>query len=109
MSDPFAPLWTLAEAVDLAREMNAALAPLQYHTALTGGCLYRGESYKDVDIVIYPRSMVTRIAPDDIIRALAETFSITESRQAGGPRYPFDKIVFITTLRGKRCDLFFLS
>lgn len=109
MPTPFTPVWTLDEAVDLAREMNVALEGLGYHTALTGGCLYRGESFKDVDIIIYPRSHAKRMDPQDIIRALSVQFGITGHREAGDPRYPCDKIVFVTALRGKRCDLFFLS
>lgn len=45
----------LHEAVQLCRELNEYLAPAHYHVALTGGVLFKGESAKDVDIIIYPR------------------------------------------------------
>jgi hypothetical protein len=46
-------LWTLTEGIEVCRELEAALAP-DYHVALGGGVLHKGESNKDLDVLIYP-------------------------------------------------------
>lgn len=45
---------TLDLALTAIRELEPKLAEIGYHSALTGGVLYRGSSEKDIDVVIYP-------------------------------------------------------
>lgn len=45
--------WSPSAAYAFCREVEAAVSPLGYHVALTGGCLYRTGWRKDCDTVIY--------------------------------------------------------
>lgn len=47
---------SLEQALKCSRTVEAALEPLGYHVALTGGCLFRGGSDKDIDLVVYPHN-----------------------------------------------------
>lgn len=47
------PMWTLEAGLALVRTLEKALAP-NYHAALGGGVLHRGESNHDLDIIILP-------------------------------------------------------
>lgn len=46
--------WTLESAVEFIRDLEPILASLGWHCALTGSVLYKGESRKDLDLVVYP-------------------------------------------------------
>lgn len=56
--------WTLAQAIEFCRELEKHLScqPIVCHVALTGGVLYRGQSDKDLDVVLYPHDSSTPIA-----------------------------------------------
>ena len=45
---------TLEDAVALARRVEKELTVAGWHCALTGSCLYLGQSEKDVDLIVYP-------------------------------------------------------
>lgn len=47
--------WTLDEGVDFVRSLELRLAPT-WHVALGGSVLMRGESRKDIDLIIYPHN-----------------------------------------------------
>ncbi len=64
MSDEY-PI-TLAHAAQACQVAEAALAEIGMHCALTGGCLYRGGSCKDIDIVIYPHDPKNAATQDAI-------------------------------------------
>lgn len=49
-------MWTLEEAVTLARLLEPIAQGNKMHVALTGGCLYKDGSRKDADIVVYRHS-----------------------------------------------------
>lgn len=46
--------WTLDDALRDVRALNPLLSEVGYCIALTGGVLFRGESGKDVDFILYP-------------------------------------------------------
>jgi len=48
-------VWTLEPALHLVRALNERLTPAGFCCGLTGGVLFRGQSGKDVDLIVYPR------------------------------------------------------
>lgn len=47
-------MWTLDQALSLARRLEAIASVNGFHVALTGGLLYKDGPRKDADFVIYP-------------------------------------------------------
>jgi hypothetical protein len=62
-------VWTLADALPLLREVQAAVEPLGYHVGLVGSVLTKGFSYSDMDMVLYPAS-TTRQPKGEAVAAL---------------------------------------
>lgn len=55
MRDISQPLvWTLDEALAQIRALQPVVRPLGFHLALAGGVLNKGESRKDLDVVVLP-------------------------------------------------------
>lgn len=48
--------WTLDLGVEFVRKLSQHLRAVDYEVALAGSVLRKGESTKDVDVVIFPRS-----------------------------------------------------
>ena len=40
-------------AMELCEKLYKAMEPFGFYPALTGGCLYKGEKRKDIDVIIY--------------------------------------------------------
>lgn len=93
----------------LCRELEEIIRPFRAHCALTGSCLYKGESEKDVDIIIYSHQKNNDpYNKDEILKAMADSGFIT----AGIPPYQttpnyLDKDVVLIDNAGQRIDLFF--
>lgn len=101
------------DAVTIALDIERVIAPLGAHTALTGSCLYRGESKKDVDIVVYPHNADDPPAKMDLLNALHEQLELGIVNKKGWwhcdtTREYVDKEVSIIFIRGVRIDIFFL-
>jgi hypothetical protein len=47
---------TQAQAIELAVACESIAPRFGFHTALTGGCLYKGGERKDIDILFYEHS-----------------------------------------------------
>lgn len=94
---------TLRDAVELAQKIEPKLAEIGCHVALTGGCLYRGGSDKDIDFLIYPHDPKNPSSPDliaDTLLALGLTDRfITDENYV-------NRIVWICGYNGMRVDLF---
>lgn len=52
-------MWTLVEGRELATLLEGALTHSGWHVALGGGVLHKGDSKKDLDLVVYPHSTAT--------------------------------------------------
>lgn len=48
--------WTLELGVNFVRDLNVATELVGFHCALCGSVLHKGESSKDLDLVIFPMS-----------------------------------------------------
>ena len=94
---------TLARAVEVCQHVESAVAPIGMHCALTGGCLYRGGSDKDIDIIIYPHDPRNRPTDDAIIQALTQA-GFTD-RFVTDENY-VNRIVWICGYQGMRIDFF---
>ena len=46
--------WTLAQALDLIRDLQPIVRELHYHITLGGGVLHEGASEKDLDLWLIP-------------------------------------------------------
>lgn len=64
--------WSLADAIDLCRRIEAVCPAFGCHVALTGGCLYRDGARKDLDILLYRIRQADAIDVDGLFDALAE-------------------------------------
>ena len=104
---------TLEEAISVCREIEERLKPIGYHCGLTGSTLYKGESFKDIDIIVYPHQVSDTKTLDEIIIASGVT---TNMYQSQGNLKPLqvtpsttDKLVLVGGYNGYRIDLFVLQ
>ncbi len=105
--------WTRRAALDFIRKLCAEIEPVGYHVALTGSVLTAGESAKDLDLIIYPRT-TAHLDPKGLggalmrcgLRRLAGRDRVQKTWMTGGSRDT--KWVEVWTLDGeRRVDLFF--
>lgn len=74
--------WTLPEAVEICRRIEA-IAPLYgCHVALTGGCLFQDGLRKDLDILFYRIRQAERIDTEKLLGGL-KTLGIEEYEDNG--------------------------
>lgn len=64
--------WTLEQAVELCRKVEAVCPPFGCHVALTGGTLYKDGPRKDCDILFYRIRQVDEINREGLFEALAK-------------------------------------
>jgi len=64
--------WTQEDAVSLCRKIEEVCPAFGCHVALTGGCLYKDGSRKDLDILFYRIRQVEEIDADGLWEALAK-------------------------------------
>ncbi len=104
------PVWRLEQALEVVRNLNAHLEPLGFHTGMTGGVLFRGESSKDLDLIVYCRGSggdPRRSIPH--LREFGLTFTRTPNWREYGDRPESGKDVEIWEMNGCRVDFFFLK
>lgn len=90
--------WLLADAVALARCIEAIAPKYGAHVALTGGTLYKDGYRKDADFLFYRIRQVAEIDRDGLLYALQELGLVI------GKRFGW---VQKATYQGKPIDLFF--
>ena len=107
------PVWLLEDGITFSRNLEKRIAPLGYHCGITGSTLYKGLSFKDLDIIIYPHD-VTKV--DAETRKKVEEMLImdfdTEIHKIDRLKYPDTKDVYYGYFggqNGKRVDFFFLK
>lgn len=104
---------TLEKAVEVCREIEDKLKPIGYHCGLTGSILYKGESEKDIDIIVYPHQIKETVSLNKILDTLGV---YTEMYGTQGCQKPLtiapsttDKLVVVCEYKGIRVDLFVLQ
>lgn len=104
---------TLEQAIDICRELESKLDPIGYHCGLTGSTLYKGESEKDIDIIIYPHQVSKQIPLREIIKTIGFGTNMYPSQGYYIPEKvtpsTTDKLVVVGEYKGIRVDLFFLN
>jgi hypothetical protein len=85
------PLWSLADAVVLAVQVEQHLKPVNTHVALGGSVMYRGHSFKDLDLILYPHGAGTEVfsKPQVLARLKEVGFSVIDCHK---PRSPEDAL-----------------
>jgi hypothetical protein len=91
--------WTLEEAVEVCRAVEAVCPPFGCHVALTGGTLYKDGKRKDLDLLFYRIRQAPEIDLDGLWNVLENTVGIKLSRGFGW--------CFKAELNGKPIDCFF--
>lgn len=62
--------WTLEQAAELCRRVEAVCVPFGCHVALTGGVLYTDGAMKDLDLLFYRIRQVDKINRKGLFAAL---------------------------------------
>lgn len=81
------PMWTHEEALVLIRKLEPLLAHAGFHVGLGGSVLHRGESWKDLDIIVFPHDASLALEPYE---ALVEA-GLTRKRTADEVRRLWQK------------------
>jgi hypothetical protein len=106
-------MWTLQEALAILAKLEPELKKMNAHCGLTGSVMYRGDSKKDLDIIIYPRhkNSEDHWKVEDIKKFLAAYFGASEFKDCSSASQERDDkaVSWIITEDGKRIDFFFLS
>lgn len=107
-------MWSLDEAVKTVRWLEPKLAEIGFHVALTGGVLFKGQSFKDLDLMVYPNNYSfanwTPSMFDEVWFKLQDWLKAERSDScAGTSQIRDDKDVRWLSARGKRIDFFFVT
>lgn len=105
---------TLEKAIEACIEMEAMLSPIGYHCGLTGSTLYKGESTKDIDIIVYPHQISEQKTLNQVIDFIEGFHTNMYSSQRSNTISRItpsttDKLVVVGDYKGIRVDLFFLQ
>lgn len=104
---------TLAQAIEICREIEEKLKPIGYHCGLTGSTLYKGISTKDIDIIVYPHQISQTLRLSEIIAQIGLRTNMYPSQDCYHPKEiapsTTDKLVVVGNYNGVRVDLFFLQ
>lgn len=110
------PVWTLDEAIKFCRDLRAAVMPIGFSVGLTGGCLYRGHSFKDIDVILYPLKKPSAFDVGSLREALSRsghlTCKLNRTQMKDNWHYKGvadDKWVEVWDFNGKRVDFFFME
>lgn len=109
------PKWTLNEAVAFLTDLAGHLEPCGMGVGLMGSVLTKGESRKDLDVILYPMDSskpypweVTSSALKGYgLELLVDTDSVHQRWRKLGSQD--EKIVQIWSYKGRRVDVFFLK
>lgn len=108
---------TIEQAVEVCRKVEALISPHGAHCALTGSCLYKGESKKDIDIIIYSHQLSEKYPKEKVLEAIKPHVSQHDFGfdHLGDGEHFFqtntkyiDKDVVLCVIDGFRIDLFFM-
>lgn len=106
-------MWTLQDGILMLSALEPKLKELNAHCGLTGSVLYRGNSIKDLDVIIYPRhkNQKDHWIKKDIKGFLVKFFESDKMNDCTSKSQDRDdkKVCWLTTKTGKRIDFFFLS
>jgi hypothetical protein len=94
-------------AVDFIQQVEELVRPFGYHAGLTGSCLFKGYSSKDVDVILYPHKTSQTLAFEDVLSKIS-VLDVPKGAPRNHAQYGDLKNVFVSSFRGRRVDFFFL-
>lgn len=99
-------MWTLPKAVELINKLNPELLKLGFYLGLTGSVLFKGESNKDLDLILYPY----KFNNVDYQKALVLIKTLTKAYNVYAVEHELNdsKIVFVMKGKDFRIDIFIL-
>lgn len=107
-------MWTIAEALVLLPSIEEIAKVCGYHIALGGSVMYRGESKKDLDIIVYKHKDPDPLRPEHTVlmtllmyhRIIDTHTNVPNSIMAENA--PFRRVISGKTKEEKRIDFIFL-
>lgn len=98
-------------AVAWIREKEPIAADRNFHLGLTGSVLFKGESFKDFDVIAYPHDPAKPFDKSGLLDALGITMSETARRNFlnYADKSYGRNIAVCQTEAGLRVDIFFLQ
>lgn len=105
--------WTFEEALAFVKQLEMWLEPAGFHAAMTGSVLSKGQSNKDLDLVLFPHD-TSKIdmsflryslgkAGLEPVHSRAKVAALWERQRSNDTKH-----VEVWAYRNKRVDLFFL-
>lgn len=99
--------YTIQDAIDAARLIEPELARRGLHASVGGSLMYRGDSEKDIDLIIYRHNpgdapMAQPVSASVEAAALVAGFTVDHQRSGSGRR---NREVLVTWWGEKRIDL----
>lgn len=107
-------MWTLQQGLKTVRLLQAELKSCAVHFGVTGGVLLNDESWKDLDLIIYPNRQ-GEWDPFTVRNKIKDFFGTDEVNKCDGesPSCTQDRdgksVWWLVTRKGKRVDIFFLQ
>jgi predicted nucleotidyltransferase len=100
---------TRQAAIELCVELWPLFEKHKWHIGLTGSCLYKGYSEKDIDLIAYPHTWAQEL-PTESLLTILEDIGFTVIRRAnpadGDSTETVVNKIFVTTFRDLRIDIF---
>ena len=106
-------MWTRDLGIKAAQKIEVALGLHGAHCGMAGSVLTKGESKKDLDIIVYPHDKNQRGMDSGAIMAtMCQLFEASDSRKcesSEGYKRDGKEVHWLKTKSGRRIDFFFLS
>lgn len=102
------PMWTRETAIPFLAALEEFFAQNGYHCALGGSVMYRGDSDKDLDVIVYPHIREDCLPVDILWERLVGHLAPSEARKAVGSCRD-GKDVRVMLVCDRRIDFFFLK
>lgn len=100
--------YTLQDGADVCKAIEPAIAAIGIHAAIGGSLAYRGDSTKDIDIILYPHNREVIIDRQQIVALLAGL----GYHRPNGDDYQSSAVPDVHCAAdgdGKRVDFFFMQ
>lgn len=103
-------MWTRDIALEVLKSLEDFLAKHGFHCALGGSVMYRGDSEKDLDVIVYPHNKDSHMPIEELWTLICQShFSVDKGGRCASS-YRDSKIVYwLKTQTRKRIDFFFLK
>jgi len=104
-------MWTLTEAVDWIRANNLMIESHNACVGLTGSVLFKGQSIKDLDVIVFPlKTSKSSPTPFEVCQLFGLNFIADRTMAHMNYKEGDTKTVIHTEdNQGRRIDLFFLQ